>query len=247
MADHGCDELDRLMAALRVHLPGATDPLIRMTLFDAVDAHCRRTNCWRYETDIVLHQRQTEYEIFPPADTTLVRVMSMSKGYRQIAPMTAGGSTLSTKGRITPDYSLPDPSFGYNPDKTQSEGEVFRYAIYYPTYIEVDVPPSTQAVETPLQAVLAITLGSQCRCTEEDEGCAWALDPWMYERYHDDFLYGTLSRMMAMIAKPWSNPQLALMYGKMARSRQNFAKQESDRGFAYDAPNWRFPRNGWTR
>jgi hypothetical protein len=247
MADHGCDELDRLMATLRVNLPGATDPLIKMTLFDAIDAHLRRTNAWRYETDVQLYPRQTQYDIYPPAETALVRVMFIRKGDRMLQPMTTGGTTVATKGRLTPDFTLDPDGYGYNWDKSQNEGEILRYSIYYPTYIEVDIPPSVEAVAVPMQAVLAITLGSQCRCTEADDGCAWALDPWMYDRYYDDWLWGCLSRMMAMAAKPWSNPQMAIMYGKMARSKQNFAKQEADRGFVHDAPNWRFPVNGWVR
>lgn len=248
MADNGCDELDRLMSALRVNVPGSTDPLLRMTLFDAVDAHLRRTNAWRYETDITLYQGQTRYELYPPAGTSLVRVMTMSKGGRALSPMNEGGSFVSSRGRITPDRVITPPGFGYDPEETVTEGDVLRYSIFYPTYITFDIPPSETAAQTAVKAIMAITLSPECKCNDTgEEACDWPLDPWMYERYHDDWLYETMSRMYGMPAKPWSNAQLALFYGRRARSKANLAKQEADRGFVHDTPAWRFPRNGWVR
>lgn len=249
--DNGCDELDRLMAVLRISLPGATDAMIRLALFDAVDAHLRRTNAWRYETDITLSQGTTEYAIFPPSATTLVRVMSVTTNGRALAPMQTGdggsGELRTSRGRLTADHTV-SGGYGYFPDEQISEGDVLRYAVYYPAYIEVDIAPSAQAVQSPLQALMAITLSPECKCAADGgDGCEWALDPWMVARYHDDWLYATLSRMMSLPSKPWSNPQMAIYYGKLARSKANFAKQEADRGFVHDVQQWRFPRGGWIR
>lgn len=244
--DNGCDELDRLMADLRVQLPGATDTLIKAQLFNAIDWHLRRTNAWRYISLFNLQQGDLQYPIFPPADTELVRVISITHGGRPLAPVGAGGTTVSSaRGRLSADLVTLDSDAAYDADVVTGEGDPAYYAIYYPTYVTVDVPPSVESVQFPMEAVLAITLGPDCRCTEDDEGCNWALEPWMYIRYHDDWLWGTLSRMMAMLNKPWSNPQMALMWGKRSYSRASFAKQEAERGFVHNVQIWRFPRGGF--
>jgi hypothetical protein len=239
-----CAPLDRLMTTLRIRLPGAPDATLKVEMFNVMDAFFRRTNVWRYETDVTLTENTTEYPIFPPAETNLVRVMAVTHKGSPVSPITGAGSAASQRGRLSPDEMAPDGDPTYYPDELQPSGTggVFHYSLYYPTYIAITLAPDENARQQPLRMIMALTLAQGCLECECDD---WSVPDWMYDRYFDDWLNGVQASMMAMIAKPWSNPTMAQYHGKVFRQKMAFAKQEAMRGFVFDAPRWRFPRGGW--
>lgn len=239
-----CEPLDRLMNTLRMRVPGSTDAGLQLELFNTIDEFFRRTNAWRWLTDVAMTQGQLTYPIFPPAGTALVRMLYVQQNGRPIAPMTdtSSGPVVSQRGRFPGDHLFPDGDAAWDPDRTVTEGAILRYAIYFPTYVTLDIPPSADAVQYPLQMALALTLAMSC--LEEDCG-DWGLEPWMYERFFEDWLDGAQGRMMSQIAKPYTNVVAAGYHLKRFRNAMAFAKQEARRGFTYGTPSWRYPRGGF--
>lgn len=240
-----CHEMDRLMADLRTQIPAVTDDLLKLNLYSVIDRHLRKTNAWRYISEVPLTQGTQEYPIFPPAGTALVRVLEATHAGRPVLQTSTGGAAASSqRGRLVADEEFADQDAGFFADSEVVESGVFQYAIYYPTYVTLTVPPDEQAAGSPMNLIMALTLGQKCL---EDDCGDWSLEPWMWDRYHDDWLSGMLGLMFGMHAKPWSNPKLALFHAKSFNSAISFARQEARRGFVFDRPMWRFPRvGGWT-
>lgn len=239
-----CNEMDRLMNTLRMRVPGSTDAGLTLELFNTIDEHLRRTNAWRYVEEVALAQGQMQYPIYPPSGTALVRMLWVSQNGRPIAAAgdASSGPVVSQRGRFPGDTLFPDGDAAFDPDRVVSEGAVMRYAIYFPTYVTIDIPPSADAVQYPLLMALALTLSNsslECDCGD------WALPAWMFDRFFEDWLDGCQGRMFSQVAKPYSNPVAATYHLKRFRSAMAFAKQEARRGFTYSTPSWRFPTGGF--
>jgi hypothetical protein len=238
-----CEPMDRILQTLKVRVPGSTDAILAVELYNVLDQFFRKTNAWQYKQLVQLAHGVDEYPIFPPSNSNLVRVMSMTQNGRPIPAAASGqpGQAVTQRGSLLADAFATDGDPLYHPDKTVSEGAVLRYAIYWPTYITIDIPASQDATKYPLEVTLALSLAS--KCLESDCG-EWDLDEWMYDRYALDWIEGVQAAMMSQIAKPWTNPNMAMHHGKVFRQRMMFAKQEAMRGFTYNAQRWRFP-GGW--
>ena len=240
-----CAPNDRLLQTFRVHVPGATDPMIELELFNVVDEFFRRTSAWRFEVGIDLEQATRDYNIPVPADAVPVRALAVIHKGIPVAPAATTGLsyTKSSLGTLSPEMTFPDGDATFLPALSDlNESHVFSYAIYRPEYITFSGQIDAEMVKYPIQLLLALSLGRgclECDCGE------WNVPEWMWDMYFDDWLNGTLGRMYGMPSKPWSSPTLALAHGKRFRDRMAYRKQESNRGFVYDVPAWRFPRT-WT-
>ncbi len=237
----GPGQLDRLLASLKVRVTGITDPVLHLELFNTVDEHLRATNAWRSELEVPLEFGAVEYPIVMPSGTSLVRVLGVT--HRDMAvsqeSQTEGG-IIRQRGRLTPEVLDPvtfDSEFV--PDVVASPGGVFSYSIFYPDYITITIPPSDEAATYPLKMLVAQTLHPD---NLEDDPNDWPLDPWMVTRFHEDWLRGTLSKLYSQTAKPWSNPNAAMMFGKAFARSKGVARQEADKGFQRGPQPFRFPR-----
>lgn len=239
-----CSPTDRLLQTLRVHVPGATDPVLELELFNTIDHFFRRTSAWRYVNDVTLLEDTMEYDLAVPADATMVRVMSVGhNGVPVPAAGSTGGITMVSTGVIAPDQVFPDGDAAFGPDASDLAAGVFSYAIYRPDYITLTTPPDVEQQKYPLNIVLALSIARTC--LESDCG-DWQLEDWMYDMFFEDWLDGTLGRLYAMPAKPWAAPQQAVYHSKRFRNKMAYRKQEAARGFVYGrAARPMFPRGGW--
>jgi len=237
-----CAPTDRLMQTLRVNLPGATDAAIELELFNTMDRFFRRTNAWRFEDQITINTSDLEYGFNIPQGTMVVRELSVSLNGVPVPAASQVNVVTSSLGRIDPSLTFPDGDASYDPISSDIDtSNIFSYAIYKPSFITVTKPADADQAQYPLVATLALTLVPDC--LECDCG-EWPLEDWMYDTFFEDFTEGTYATMFAMASKPWANRELAILHGKRFRNAMAFRKQEAVRGFAYDVPNWRFPR-GW--
>jgi hypothetical protein len=240
-----CTPADRILQTLRVHVPGVTDELLNLELFNVMDEFFRRTSAWQYKAEIALIENIVEYGFAVPADSVVVRLMGVTHQNIPVPSATATGVVQTSVGTIEPEMVFPDGDISVEPARTDLEGGIFSYAIYRPNYISLTSTPDAEARKYPLEAVLALTLARGClECDCGD----WSIEEWMWDMYFQDFLDGTLGRLYGMPAKPWANPTIAVYHGRRFRSQMAYRKQEALRGFTYNqpAPGWRFPRNGWT-
>jgi hypothetical protein len=233
------------MQTLKVHVPGATDPLLQLEVFNVIDEFLRRTSAWRYRTDITLEVDQPEYFLAAPADSQVVRALGVVHNGLPLVGRAVGGPSYmqSSLGTLLPEQTFPDGDASYLPavSDVQPSG-MFTYAIYRPEYISVSAAPNVEEVQYPLQVDLALSIAQSC--IESDCG-DWLLPDWMYPMFFDDWLHGTLGRLYGMPAKPWASPTIAAYHARRFRNKMAFRKQEALRGYVYGVPGWQFPRGGW--
>jgi hypothetical protein len=237
-----CSQTDRLLQTLRVHVPGATDDLLTLELFNTMDEFLRRTNSWTFQTDVDISSGDLEYPLALPGNSEMVRVMSAAYNGAPV-PSATSGVVQSSMGTLQPEQTFPDGDAMFSPVNIDitPPNSIFTYAVYRPGYIQITNPP-TDTPLYPFELTVALTLG--VGCLECDTG-EWDVPEWMYDTYFQEFTDGTLSRCYSMPAKPWRDMVLAQFHGKQFRSRMAERKQEAIRGFSYNVQAWRFPRAGW--
>lgn len=65
---------------------------------------------------------------------------------------------------------------------------------------------------------------------------------WILNKYGNDILDGVLSRMMSQLAKPYSNPQMAMVHAKNFKNAISQAKVEAQHQNVYRGQSWNFPQ-----
>lgn len=241
-----CEPMDRILQTLKTRVPGVTDALLQVELFNTLDRFFRRTNVWRYLSETTLEKDVTRYDIFPPNDSELVRIMWARYGDNPLTPASGPFTGTVSSGLIDQDAtSVPGADLLYNYDRLaqpQPSG-TFKYALYFPTYLQINFPPDEDAKnQYPVSIEMALTLKHSClECDAGD----WGLEDWMYDRYANDWIEGVQFSLMSMIAKPWSNPTMAKFHGQMFTKAMSQAKVEGEKGIVFNTQNWRFPRGGF--
>lgn len=238
------DVMDRITATAKVRLPGVTSATLNLELFNTLQEFFNDSNVWRYDVDVPLAVNTLQYPIFPPAGTALVRIMEASyKGSPMMPTMVNdAGKSVDLIGLITGDVN-PSTSDGlFTPNVTGSPGNVFTYAIFFPKYITLDIPPTEEAATAPMTLSMALRMDPQCIADDPNE---WPIEEWMADTFHEYWMDGLQGRMMGQINKPYSNPQMAGYHMKRFRKFVARAKQVAEHGYIYNTTNWHYPRGGF--
>jgi hypothetical protein len=242
-----CAPTDRIMQTITVEAPGAPEAIIQLQLFNVMDEFFKRTNAWRYATDITVEPDTYEYGLALPADTALVRVLGVTRNGVPVpaTPAAGGGGTaqISQLGVLVPEQTFSDGDASFAPVESDLVSGIFTYAIYRPEYITITGPKDEEAQKYPFSAVMALTINKSCL---ECDCADWGLPDWMYDMFFQDFVDGTLARLMAMINKPWSNTTIGAYHSKRFRNAMAYRSQEARRGFTFNRQTWRFPGD-WAR
>jgi hypothetical protein len=234
--------IDRLLQTLRVSAPGVTDDLLKLQIFNVADEFFRKTNAWRHEDSIVFEENVYEYPFSLPPTSMVVRVMGVTHNGIPVAQMgDQTGISIDSVGTLLPELTFPDGDASYAPVSTDLVSDVFSWAIYRPSYISITALPGGDNFQKPMKVILALTVAKDALASEPGD---WDLPDWMFDTFFDNWLDGTLSRLFMMKAKPWSDQTLAMYHGRRFRNAMAFRRQEANRGYAYNQPNWRFPLNG---
>jgi|SRR6186713_2374479 len=243
-----CAPTDRLLQTLRVHVPGVTDPMLDIELFNVMDEFFRRTGAWLHHDDVMLEEGAIEYTYGVPAGSQLVRMVALVHNNIPVPKANSAVGTIATgTGTIDPALVFPDGDAAYAPDRLGVIGgnpAIFSWAVFQPNMISINVP-SADLTQHPAQLWMQLTVAKDCL---ECDSCGdWAVPDWVWDTYFQEFLDGTLSRLYGMPAKPWASNSHAIYHGRRFRNQMATRKQEATRGFVYGAPGpWRFPQ-GWSR
>lgn len=237
-----CIPTDRLMQTLRTQVPGVTDDMLNLQIFNCVDEFLRRTNAWKEVAEIDLELDNSMYGLPIPAGAALIRVMGVSHNGNPVATASGEGITQQSIGRLSPEMIFPDGDTSYQPSETDLTSGVFTYSIFEPDFISTSSAPDAEAIKYPMNVIMALTLGRSC--VECDCG-DWTMPEWCWDMYFQNILDGVLGRLYVMPAKPWSNKLEGVYHMKRFRGAMAFRMQESRRGFAFGVRGWVYPRNGW--
>jgi hypothetical protein len=241
-----CGPADRLMQSLRVEAPGATDAIIELQLYNIVDEFLRRTNAWTFDQEVALEDGVLEYPLAIPINTAIVRLLRVDHNNVPVASAATTVAVTTAFARLSPDETFPDGDTTYMPETSDLGNTgpgLFTYAIYKPNYITVSGTGDPDTRKYPLKVWSSLSVARDClECDCGD----WPLEDWMFDMYFDVWFSGTLAKLMAMKAKPWSDTTLAGYHNRRFRNAMAFRKQEARRGFTYNTPTWRFP-GGWAR
>lgn len=235
------DLADRLLATIRLRTPGVTAQALNLELFNTIDEFFKQTSAWRWESTVPLDPGLQRYPIFPPSGTDLVQVMGVEFRGSRVNPIPAGdeSGSVSMRGRLVGSATGPEWDATFEPALVNSPGGVFQYAIFFPTYLTLDIPPSADAAQYPIHMLLALCLNYQCL---EDDPNEWPLEEWMFGTFAEAWIDGVQGRLFSQINKPYSNPAMAQYHTKRFRKLMGRAKQTAARGYQYNTPNWRFPQ-----
>lgn len=113
-------------------------------------------------------------------------------------------------------------------------GKPVTAAMREPGLLELYQAPSQSAVYT-AQVSLTVT-----NPTDKDGYPQYP--SWFLNKYGNDILDGLLARMMAQIAKPYTQPQMAVVHGRNFKQAISFAKTEAMHNNTYRGQSWRFPQ-----
>jgi len=239
-----CAPNDRILQTLKVHVPGVTDPVLELELFNVMDEFFRRTSAWRFYQDIDLVENVYEYGFAVPGNTQIVRLLAVEHSGIQVPSAATVGAVQASVGTLAPELTFDDgdAKFHYDESDIDTQNNLFSYALYRPGFITVTALPDAEARKYPMKTCVALTVARGClECADCGE---WSLEDWMWDTFFQDWYDGTLARLYGMPAKPWSSPTIAAYHARRFRNAMAYRKQEALRGFTYNAPVWRFPR-GW--
>lgn len=97
-------------------------------------------------------------------------------------------------------------------------------------------PPVEADLAEPLY--LNVSLAPKAGVVDSD---AW-MPELLYDRFYIALLDGTISKLAAQIAKPWTNQVKATYHGRRFRRLMADYKAQAEVGFAPNAQAWRFPQ-----
>lgn len=108
---------------------------------------------------------------------------------------------------------------------------------------KMDTPGQIFIYQTPSAAATWVARVAKV-CNTVDSSNNPAVDTWIIGKYWNALLWGTLSRMMGQASKPWTNPTMALFYGKSFLAEKTKARVDALQGNVRGQTAWNFPTVG---
>ncbi len=106
----------------------------------------------------------------------------------------------------------------------------------------MSVPGTLELALDPPDDDYIVTVALAPLSSEVDADEFPVIDNWIWQKHYQCLIDGTVSRMMAQVAKPFSNERLAIFHGRRFRNAIAVARTEALRSNTYGGQNWRFPR-----
>lgn len=188
---------------LMPELPGITTAMVDLHLLHAARDFCERTSAWRYDFTQATVADQAAYDISEPElQSEIVRVTRL-----------AVLGTLLFDDRWTPDtpgdvprYDRAEPPFSVNDDNTEI------------TLITDEVPAASSSTG------LFVTAALKPKFT------ATQLPDFLLKERLEAIRAGTLSRLMVMGKKPWTDRDMAMVHASEYSRHCNLAATHAQQG-----------------
>lgn len=193
--------LDQFLPLMLIELPGCPEPLIRQALLRAADEFCRRTHAWsELQEPIRLEPGVRDYELDVPSGATVSAVLSVHAGSTQLRPV-----NTTELQRLMPDWHT-----------AQASSPAYYNLVPERGVLSIFPTPSEHALGSiVVRAAYTPTLS------------ATTLPDFLGQRYMDAITGGAKAILMAILNKPWSNPQLVPLHrGQLDNAMAEAAAEE---------------------
>lgn len=187
-------------------LPGCTVDMVNFNLRETARQFCQQTSAWRLPFDNVnLVAAQATYDLEPSEpESEVVRIVELT--VNSILLWTETDREQYSQLAIDPKYARNEPPFSLSPDLLEI------------TLIDDEVPSAS------------VTAGLQVVGAMKPSQKAASLPDFLLSQYSEALRFGTLSRLLAMGNKPWSDRQLASGYMGEWNKALNFAAYQVQTG-----------------
>lgn len=140
----------------------------------------------------------------------------------------------------TRSYTLDIPSMGQiNRLLVLFDSQGDSYSPVWVSPARMDTPGQLFIYTTPSAAATWVArVGKVCNTVDGDNNPV--VDTWVIAKYWNALLWGTLSRMMSQASKPWTNPPMALFYGKSFLAEKTKARIDALQGNVRGQTTWAF-------
>ena len=217
--------LDSIRRALMTRLPGATDDLVNQELRWALQEFLSFTQVWRTTETSPLVDGVTDYQIPMNVGNPSAVAETILAGWVVRPAPDAGNVSLRVAVDLSVELAL--MSTAGTPDRVE---------LVAGTHLRVSPRPDAQiSAGGSLVAYLVMSLDPSLPLTEL---------PASVIPYTDAILSGTLARMHAMDAKPWTSPILVRFHTGRFHAMKTNARAAANAGRSNQAAPRRFPRFG---
>lgn len=187
-------------------LPGCTVAMVNFQLRETARELCHRTSAWREPlTAVDTVAAQAAYTLTAPADSELVRVTKLTVNDILLWRLT-DRKPSGTDSETEPTYGIDEPPFTLDENLTQ-------------IVLATDEIPAA-----------AVTGGLAVEAALKPTAAAATLPDFLLTQCSEALRYGTLSRLMLMAKKPWTDRPLATEYGQRWNAALNFAAYQAQVG-----------------
>lgn len=191
-------------------VPGCTVAMLNLHLVHAARDFCQKTSAWRLPFDSVnLMAGLATYDLEPSEPSSeVVRITSLTLGTELIwqSDEQREFQERADVAVVTPKYPRNSPPFTLSPDLLEI------------TLLDGEAP--TADLIAGLQVVGAMKPSFK----------ATVLPDFLLSQYSEALRFGTLSRLMVMAKKPWTDRALATAYMGEWHKALNFAAYQSQAG-----------------
>ena len=186
-------------------LPGCTVAMVNLHLRETAREFCRKTSAWRQAlTAVNTVAGQAAYTLATPADSQLVRITELT--VNGVLLWRDRETEKADSTAVEPKYGVTAPPFDLSADLTQL------------TLHADEVPTAAVTGGLVVTAALAPT------------ATAATVSDFLLTQYSEALRYGTLSRLMLMAKKPWTDRPLAGVYEQRWHEALNFAAYQAGVG-----------------
>jgi hypothetical protein len=191
--------------------------MIQQELFNLLREFTQRTNVWQEEISFLPLTNVYDYLISPTEQGYINRLIWVEGARSATNPMPLSGP----------------PQQAYLPAYMQTGGVLPGAPGTNMALVRIISAPSNNPT---WYAHVALTIADPT-----DAYGIPVIPDWIVDKYYMPLLDGTLSRMMGMPSKPYSNSALAAYHAKRYNTGLNLCRNEMAHGNAVGGQSWRFP------
>lgn len=221
----------RIIDRARINCSSATDGIIRLEFYNALNEFLQRSNIWLFELPMQIVRETNDYVVNTGQNVAINRLMNL-------------GQVNST---IVLEYAPTDPP-QYLIDANPQSGAEINNPLFRTPRAGVllnagTTNPVVRIRTNPGNEIWVATFALSIIDPLDADGLP-VVPAWIIQKYQDAIGDGVISRLMAQTGKPHSNSQGAAFHGRKFNQGVGLAREEIRTMLTFGGQAWRFP-GGW--